>query len=353
MVKQLEVFPVGYIFNPKWWNKNYGVCFDRDFFFDPKRRVNDEQIMRRALYDRFGDIGLGEKDSPKKPVIGAVHLAAGYFISNLLGCDVRFYEDSPPDVIPANMQTKDVMKLTVPDFDTNPLILELKGMMDKLYDEFGYLQGDINWSGILNIALDLRGQELFIDFFEDPDTAFHLFDVISKTLVKFVKMIRERTGSSSISVNPFVRDFDPGINLHSNCSLTMISAQDYETHLLRFEQYLADHLQPYGIHYCGKDMEKAAESFAKIKEAGYFDVGWGSDIAYCRKYLPDKFFNLRLNPARMLTASPDEVIDDVNRLVLANGGVENAGVCCINMDHGTPDENIRAVYKAAESNKPV
>ena len=164
MVKQLNVFPVEYIFNPKWWNKNYGICFDRGFFFDPKRRITDEQIMRRALYERFGDIGLGEKDSPEKPVIGAVHLAAGYLISNLLGCEVRFHEDSPPDVIPSNITTEDVMKLTVPDFDKHPLILELIGMMDKLYDGFGYLEGDINWSGILNIALDLEARSFLLIF---------------------------------------------------------------------------------------------------------------------------------------------------------------------------------------------
>ena len=32
-----------------------------------------------------------------------------------------------------------------------------------------------------------------------------------------------------------------------------------------------------------------------------------------------------------------------------NGGYKNMGLCCINMDYGTPDENIRMIYKVVGS----
>ena len=34
--------------------------------------------------------------------------------------------------------------------------------------------------------------------------------------------------------------------------------------------------------------------------------------------------------------------------LLAAGPLEQAGICCINMDHGTPDDNIFAMFEIAQ-----
>ena len=68
------------VFHPNWWYKNYGLTFDRSFFYDPTRRVNQERQMRALLYERFGDLGLGCQNAPRRPIIGPVILGSGYFI---------------------------------------------------------------------------------------------------------------------------------------------------------------------------------------------------------------------------------------------------------------------------------
>ncbi len=348
-----SLMPVEVIFNPNWWNKNCGITFDKDFFFNPKRRVEDEAKMRNYLYQRFGDIGLGEREYVLKPVIGAVHLAAGFIVSQLLGCEVAYHEDAPPDVITRNLTDKEVLNLKVPKLDSVSPAKELIGMMDALEDEHGYLQGDINWGGVQNIALDLRGQQLFIDYFENPQIVNHLFNVISETIVNLVTYIRKRTETSSISVNPQVRNFTPSINLHSNCSITMISQETYEEFLLKYDNYLSENLQPYGIHHCGDDMDRLAESYGKVSRVCFFDVGWGSDVAVCREKLPNAFLNLRLSPVKLLSCSKEEVEKDIKKLIKDNGGIKNAGLCCINIDYGTSDENIRKTYEVADELKQV
>jgi len=80
----------------------------------------------------------------------------------------------------------------------------------------------------------------------------------------------------------------------------------------------------------------------------FFDAGWGSYIAACRKALGDAFLNLRLSPIRMLQCTPAEMASDVEKLLLAAGPLDKAGVCCINMDYGTPDDNLFAVYEVIE-----
>ena len=81
--------------------------------------------------------------------------------------------------------------------------------------------------------------------------------------------------------------------------------------------------------------------------ATFYDVGWGSDVAACRRAFPDAFLNLRLSPVRMLQETPDAIQKDVRGLLSSSGSMEKVGVCCINMDYGTPDENVREVLEAA------
>jgi hypothetical protein len=114
---------------------------------------------------------------------------------------------------------------------------------------------------------------------------------------------------------------------------------------LRFEQYLADHLRPYGIHHCGNNLQRYTKAYSQVSPR-FFDVGWGSDVARCSADLPDAFLNLRLSPVRMLQLSEREIHADVGGLLRAAGRRERVGVCSINMDRDTPDRNVRAMFRA-------
>ncbi len=78
------------------------------------------------------------------------------------------------------------------------------------------------------------------------------------------------------------------------------------------------------------------------------DVGWGSDVAACRRALPETFLSLRLNPARLRTQTPVQVRADVERLLEQAGPLDKLALCCVAMDADTPDENVRAIFEAAE-----
>ena len=102
------------------------------------------------------------------------------------------------------------------------------------------------------------------------------------------------------------------------------------------------------VIYCGDNLEHVVEAYARIPGLAFVDVGWGSDVAACRKALPETYFSLRLNPARMRTQSPADVRADVGDLVEKAGPLEKLALCCIGMDAETPDENVRAIFEAAE-----
>ncbi len=343
-----EKLPVEIVFHPNWWYKNYRIRFNRDFFFDPEIRVESDRLMRQYLYDRFPDLGVGEQNAGPRPVVGGIHLAAGYFISGILGCEIRYFDESPPEVISANLTDEQIAAMEIPDIKKTRIMQDLIVLMEKLENKYGYLEGDINWEGIQNVALNLRGHQLFTDYYMNPALCRKLFDMISQTIIQFLEFMISKTGTTSISVNRIVGIVDPGMHMHSNCTLTMISPDTFGEYLARYEELLSRKFQPYAIHYCGNDMHKMRHEFAKLKNVVLYDVGWGSDVKLCREALPDKFFSLRLSPERIRFQSADVIEKDIEELLQNAKPLEKAGLCCINMDYGTPDENVRRIFQIAE-----
>lgn len=335
------MLPVDVVLHPSWWHTHAGITFDEDFFFHPFKRVESERRMEQVLHERFGRYGLGADRDRDLPVIGAVHNAAGFFVSEVLGCEVRYKPDGAPEVIPAGQPTLNV------DPDKafrSPAMKRYERLLDELKARYGYVVGDINWGGVLNIALGLRGQDVFLDMVDEPDKTKAQFRKLAEVIERFTSGIQSETGTSSISVNRNVRHFRKPVFLHSECSHTMISAQNYEDFLMPIDVEWSQRHRPFGIHHCGKDPHRFAASYAKLPWLDFLDVGWGGDVALLRRQLPRTFFNLRLDPMTIVSKTPAEIHEIVLRLVRLSDNPWLTGVCCINMDHIVSDEQICAIF---------
>jgi len=84
-----EMLPVDVVLGPAWWYHHEGISFDEDYFFHPARRVEVERKMEQVLFGRWGQFGLGADRDKDLPVVGAVHLAAGFLVSEMLGCELQ------------------------------------------------------------------------------------------------------------------------------------------------------------------------------------------------------------------------------------------------------------------------
>jgi Uroporphyrinogen decarboxylase (URO-D). len=342
-----EILPVDIVLGPEWWHKNEGVTFDKDFFFNPNKRVEEEQHMEKVLYERWGRYGMGQNKDEKRPEVGAVHLAAGFLLSEMLGCSVNYTEGHPPQVISAK---RDDLSLNEDDVFKSEAFKRTMTLWDELKKKYGHLTGDINWGGVLNLAMDLRGESIFMDMMLTPDEVNVYFQKLANIIEKFTSVMVAETGSSSISVNRGVRHFKKPIFLHSECSHTMISAEDYETYLLPFDIEWSKK-RPFGIHYCGPDPHRMAESFAKIPHLDYLDLGWGGDVKVLRQHLPNTFFSIRLSPVEIVHQTNDQIRETITRLVTDSGNPYLTGVCCINMDDSVPDDKIDTIFETVESLK--
>ena len=337
-----ELLPVELVFSPQWWNKQTGITFDRDFFFHPARRVEDERKIEQLLYEKWGRYGLGRDRNANRPELGAVHLASGFLLSEMAGCKVDYREAAPPEVLCRNMEELDTRPITFA-YESDAF-KDFYDMREKLLAKYGYVTGDVNWNGILNMALDLRGQDFFIDLIEDRKESEFFISMLAELIEKFTADMQKATNSTSVSVNRSVANFDAPILLHSECSLTMVSEDMYREFLLPYDIKWSRKNVPFGVHYCGGDPHRFADAFAEIPNLAFFDLGYGGDVALLRSRLPNTFLNLRLSPVELGRIGADEVRQTILRLVSQAGDLRLTGLCCINIDDTAKDENIDAIF---------
>lgn len=337
------MLPVDIVLHPSWWYAHAGIAFDEDFFFHPKKRVESERRMEQVLHERFGQYGLGSEHDRDLPMIGAVHNAAGFVVAAMLGCEIRYRPDAAPEVIPAQ-----AAKLNVdPDRAFRSTVMQrYERLRDQLKARYGRVLGDINWGGVLNIALDLRGQDVLLEMRDEPEETRIQFGRLAEVLERFASGIQAETGTSSVSVNRNVRHLGRPVFLHSECSHTMISLQDYERFLLPIDAEWSRRHRPFGIHHCGKDPHRFAAAYAKLPHLDFLDLGWGGDVALLRRHLPRTFFNLRLDPATLVRQTPEQIRATVTRLVRESDNPWLTGVCCINLDQTATDAQIGAIFEA-------
>ena len=352
-IEPKEFLPVEIVFHPNWWNKNFGMDFGWDYFFDPDTRVKAEQQTVKILHDKFGQFGYAEYNPRPEPIIGPVHLAAGFITSAIWGCDISYYSDASPQVVCRNMTIEELDIIDIPDPGECKEFKALVTLIDTLKANFGYVIGDIGWHSLQNLALDLVGESIFLAYFDRPEVVHRIYEKLNKSIIDIVNYVYHLTGTSSLSVNRSIKNVEPAINLNSNCSIQMISNEQYEHFILPHEIKLSRNLQPYGVHHCGNNMHNVVEGYSKIPDCCFFDVGWGSDIFYCRNLLSDAFFNIRLSPVKIKDCTPDEVKSDIEKLFSKVDALSNTGLCCINMDYGTPDENVAAIFETAEKYKKI
>jgi hypothetical protein len=200
----------------------------------------------------------------------------------------------------------------------------------------------------LNLALELRGQELLMDLADQPERVSAFFGQIGCVIERFVGFVESKTGSSSISVNRAVRHRPGAVFLHSECTHTMVSATHYEEFLLPIDIAWSRRHQPFGIHYCGPDPHRFAVAYAKVPRLDFLDVGWGGDLRILRQHLPNTFLNIRLSPVEIINQTPEQIGSTVRRLVMDSGNPALTGICCINMDQRVSDAQVGAIFEAAE-----
>lgn len=332
--------PLGVGFYPDWWNKHYGISYDRQYYFDPETRIEARREMDRRLYERFGDVGLGDPDPQPKPFItfGMVMLPA------VFGCEIVFKKDALPWALPLNLSEEQIMKLEVPDLAAAYPLTAVMKQIEFLQGKYGRVVGDINTTGVQNLALKLRGEQLYFDYFERPELCHHLLRVCTEAIIRLFRLIYKITGTGAMDVTPMC---DPRLFVLPNCTVEQISLATYEKFNLPYDNQVAKACHPLGIHHCGS-VNQVLDGYAKVRHLKFLEIGFGSDVRRTREVLgPKVAVNARINPVLMKNGSPEDVSREVRRLIDQGAPLENFSIDTVGLTYGTPEENVRAARRTA------
>ncbi len=333
--------PLGVSFYPDWWNKHYNLSFGKEYYFDPETRIETRLEIDRRLYERFGDVGLGDPDPKPKPFItfGMVMLPA------IFGCEIVYEDDALPWAIPLNLSREEIMKLEVPDIFNTPPMTDMLKQIDYLKEKYGEVVGDINTTGVQNLALKIRGDQLYIDYFEDPELCHHLLKICTEAIIQLFKFNKKVTGTGALDVTPMC---DPRLCVLPNCTIEQISLNTYLKYLLRYDNEIADACGDIGIHHCGS-VDEVLDGYTKVHNLKFLEIGFGSDVKRTREALgPDIAVNARISPVLMKNGTTEDVANEVKRLIDQGAPLENFSIDTVGLTYGTPDENVKIARKTAE-----
>ena len=332
-------------FHPSWWYKHTGVEFDEKFWFDADYRTEADIAMRRKLFEYFGDFGIGEENPSPRPNLLSDLLACGFLYSQILGCEIQFSKDDAPQVLPAKLTEDQIRSLQVPDLDRHPVWQKVQRQVDVYMEKFGYVESAINLMGIQNIALDLWGEELFLDYYDDEsDLHPHLLDVITELSLDIGNRLYAVSDVVSGGVTSIVKQSVPQVYLTSNCSVTMISNDLYCEKLLPYDVRLAKAFPCFGIHHCGSNMENVIDGYLQVPNLKFLEIGAGSNLSQIARAIGNRdiISCIRYSPVALKTDTAHIMREKTEEAIRAFGSDQNLCFSCVGIDKDVSVERVRA-----------
>ena len=192
--------------------------------------------------------------------------------------------------------------------------------------------------GVMTAAVNLRGEEIFTDFYEDPEYVRKLFDFITIAAIKRCQVLRKYFGlPEKDEVFSFADD-----------SVANISTAMYREFVLPYHKKLkaAFSLGKTAIHLCG-DSTRHFKTMAEELNVVQFDTGFPVDFGWLRKELGEQM-EIQGGPhiALLLKGTPTEVERETLRVL--KSGITRGGKFIIregnNLAPGTPVPNLEAMY---------
>lgn len=299
-------------FVPRWFTDRSNVRFDRQWHEDCEYRYASLVQMKTLLNERFPSVPeFLPRDNGHGFDADCATLSGVYgskFIAMLYGFPVVFPRDDwPGDASNAPLPLDALKKLLPLDLDDHPLMRKLEEQMDRMEAVFGSVGGFLNYQGVLNTALKLRGSEIFVDMIEDEGFVDALFDHIEDTMTRVAKRVQARQRRSGQNVD---------LLSLSNCVVNMISPAMYERFALPHDRRISERFPYFGIHTCNWDATPYLNAISTIERMGYLDMGAMSDLCAARRMFPNTRLAVMVSPVAFTRMPIGELLDSFRDIAM-------------------------------------
>ena len=322
-------------FTPQWYHKYAAVSLGESWHRDPLYRYESLVKMKTFLSRQFPGYGQFRLDFNEKGIEeSCATISAAYGIMAVplaYGIPVIYGEDHWPEAKPGVYLSKEeIVKLKSFTPDDNPFLTELLSQIETLYRTFGVARGSVNYQGILNIATKVYGQDIFYEFYDDPEFAAFLLEHIAGTMCMMAKAVQAKQRELGWDTDQFVV---------SNCTMNMISPDLYEKFILPLDMKISGQFNLFGMHTCNWDVTKYIPSIQKFIKMEYLDMGMVSDMKRVRDCFPSTRRAVIYSPGKLLTMSREELREEIKEIY------ESCGPCDLilsGIDPNTTVDDVKA-----------
>ncbi len=340
-------------FTPKWYADRLDIDFGEAWHLDPEYRYAQMLRMREYLAQSFPEVdyfaphfrknaasgGQGERFEPSCATVSSVF--GIMLMSSCYGLPIAYRPDNWPDAVNGAHLPREEIEAMIArgpfDFQRPEqlpggglTVRALFAQMDTIARRWGEIHGYLNYQGLLNIALKVRGNDLFIDMYDDPDFVHAFLAHIAAAIGDLSKIVQERQRDSG---------FDVDLLSMSNCVMSMISPQQYEEFVLPLDQKLSLGYSRFGVHTCNWVINPYVDSLRKIEKMDYIDTGLGSDLKRVKMLFPDARRAVLYTPGEAESKSLEEISADLTRVAHEYAPCD---VVLADVETTTSDEKIKA-----------
>jgi hypothetical protein len=328
-------------FTPTWYRSRLGIDFGEQWHTDPDFRYQALLSMKEQLHASFPEVSYF---TPRyrdgiEPTCATISGVYGIMVvPSLYGLPIRYAPDNWPDVAGGAHLSKEALTNMKPiDLDAAPTLRSLERQMMRIEQRWGTVHGYLNYQGVLNVAMKLRGSEVFMDMIDDPPFAHGLFTHIADTIRRVSQRVQARQRKSGFHVD---------LLSMSNCVINMVSPDLYSEFLLPLDLDLSKRYARFGVHTCNWNATPYFDALSQIEDLGYLDTGMQADLARMRRQFPDTRRAVMYSPVRLEQASRAELRADIERL---NEELAPCDLVMADVEDTIKDERVRDLLRLVTS----
>lgn len=331
-----------------WIAQRLDVCFDREYYFDPKRRYATDSQCSEYVERELGDLNacftesnLGRREFIRHDQVLIGGIQPNMILGMLLGAELVPGMDKDADITPECFTGRALEELPRPaTLVDHPLIRQFTNQIEAVRQEgehepippfFWDTSGRAAVHGALTTAQKFLGASVFMDLVADADSIMPVLNWITDANAVLVNHFAKTAGIKEIK------------QIHiGECSGCMVGGPQFEEMIVPQASRLGESVAPVRLHSCGKSDHLLA-AFSKIANLAALDLGGETSMAVVRDIL-GLDFPVSIAPPVTLLSGDDiaPVLDWVSRVYKENAGGPLTIIC-----HLEPQYNLVAVRALA------
>ena len=328
-----------------------GFVFDREYYFDPEHRWEQDKQIARWVERRFAPYPVFNAEAmlvqPDHQPIGFRQvggLQPNLILGAVAGAELVFFEDQDPDITPCplkGLNADGLAELQAIRWDRQEPIATFLTQIDTLKARHGGRadvfppmfwdrSGRAAVHGPVTTAFKLMGEDFYMALFDDFEFAMAFLTWIADAYVTLIHLFSRR---AELPIT--------GIHI-GECAGCMISPQQWAQAVIPAMNRMVDACGPVRIHSCGNS-DHILPPMATVNNLAVLNVGTGTNIATCRRLVgADVPIHVMPDAQLLCLGTPEQLSDWVAQSLAENG--PGTLEFQFHVDAAVPMENIAAIF---------